>query len=398
MRCANARAGHKGDVVSLGLSMAREHHSIFAKRTIPSQWFRSTERMVAELTGPQREAFVFYLWTEVGKECKEALPHVGPAPDGRGLAKLDVVGRIKSGELEVVVLSMPPATEPNEVMFLALVRGGGRLSVFSYERCLGDAGAGVHPSEAVLAESRADGSRINFGFKEGLDLAAFKQHLGEVLGISLDGLETSLAPVTMDAFVAAGGGPGRRGGASAGASSGAKPRGLLETALLVRWSVPLVVFGLARVMPGLLSGLWSILGYLYLALSAFIGIALLVWLYRVYDARRGATPFSPGMAVAGWFIPLVNAILPPFIVRGAWKAVVGSGGISLSLLWWVCWLIESMMMVLARSPMFAGNLDAMPPALAELIMMAWSPLASLLVTLGAYGILWHIVRTVRARL
>src|SRR5262245_32897496 len=103
--------------------MARDHHFSFAKRLIPGQTFASTDRMFAELTGAQREAFVFFLWTEVGKECKEKLPHVGLAPGGMEMAKLDVVGRIQADGLEVVVISMPPALEPNEAMFLALVRG-----------------------------------------------------------------------------------------------------------------------------------------------------------------------------------------------------------------------------------------------------------------------------------
>ena len=56
---------------------AREHHFFFAKKLIPTHTFQSTDKMFAELTGPQREAFVFYLWNEAGKAAPPALPHVG---------------------------------------------------------------------------------------------------------------------------------------------------------------------------------------------------------------------------------------------------------------------------------------------------------------------------------
>ena len=84
-----------------------------------------------------------------------------------------------------------------------------------------DLDAGDWPTDPAPApcprcpEARADGSRVNHGFKQGLDLASFKRHLGEVLGISLDGLETSLPEVTAEAFVAAGGGPGSKKGKGA---------------------------------------------------------------------------------------------------------------------------------------------------------------------------------------
>ncbi|MCY1009618.1 hypothetical protein OV079_29440 [Nannocystis pusilla] len=196
---------------------ARQHHFSFAKKVIPAETFRAPDRMFAELTGPQREAFLFFLWTESGKGLAEALPHVGLAPGGLEMAKLDVVGHVKSGDVEVVVVSMPPALNANEAMFLALVRRAGAPSVFFYERCA-DLGTGqVHANEAVLAETRPDGSRSNYGFHEGLDLQAFKTQLEKILGVSLAGLESSLEPVTAAAFVAAGGraraGGGRRSGA-----------------------------------------------------------------------------------------------------------------------------------------------------------------------------------------
>lgn len=388
---------------------AREHHFFFAKKLIPTETFRSTDRMFAELTGPQREAFVFFLWTEAGKGMAQALPHIDLAPGGRELTKLDVVGRVAVGETEVVVLSMPPAIEANEALFVALVRKAGAASVFFYERTADLNTGAVHPKEAVLAEVRADGSRSNYGFHEGLDLQAFKSHLGKVLGISLDGLETSLPPVTAAAFVAAGGAPRAGGGQSRG---GAKPGGMLETLLLVRAGLPLAMFAASYTVPSLTYGLWPVVVPLYGVLSVVIGISLLVWLYKVYDMRRGQTPFGPGMAVAGWLIPVVNFFLPPLIVRGAWKAVVGAGGGLLALIWWLAWMLEvvlqtmrSMQVHLSRgieggawNVSFVGGHFSLPEPAGEALLLLWSPLGGLLCASVAYGLLWHIVRTIRAKM
>jgi hypothetical protein len=75
--------------------------------------------------------------------------------------------------------------------------------VFFLERCANDDRTAVNPTEAVLAEVRADGMRINHGFAAGLDLDTFKRRIGDVLGVSLDGIERSLPEITMAAFVGA---------------------------------------------------------------------------------------------------------------------------------------------------------------------------------------------------
>ncbi|MFY0539109.1 DUF4328 domain-containing protein [Nannocystis pusilla] len=394
---------------------ARQHHFSFAKKVIPAETFRAPDRMFAELTGPQREAFLFFLWTESGKGLAEALPHVGLAPGGLEMAKLDVVGHVKSGDVEVVVISMPPALNANEAMFLALVRRAGAPSVFFYERCA-DLGTGqVHAKEAVLAETRPDGSRSNYGFHEGLDLQAFKTQLEKILEVSLAGLESSLEPVTAAAFVAAGAGR-----TSAGRSTirrlpettGPKHGGLLEVLLLVRFGLPLVMFALAYTVPSLSYQLWPVVGPIYTLLSLVIGIALLVFLYKVYAANRGKTPFGPGMAVGGWIIPLANFFMPPLIVRGAYKAVVGAGAGLMVLVWWVAWLIQIVneMMRGMRAQLSrvdggawhvsipAGGRFDLPDAVAEFYMATSSGIGGLLVVVAAYGILWHLVRTIRAKM
>lgn len=378
----------------------RDHHFFFAKKLIPTHTFQSTDKMFSELSGPKREAFVFFLWNEAGKQFGEQLPHV--APDGGTLKKLEVVGRIEEAGTEVIVISMPPAMNPNEALFIALVRRQGQPSVFFYERCMGDGGAPVHPTEAVLAEVRPDGSRLNHGFKTGLDLAAFKQHLGAVLGISLAGLEASLPAITMDAFRGAGGGS-----AAASAAKGST----FETLLLVRAALPLGVFAIGRTVPSLLAPVWPYLHYIYTGLSIVIGVMMLVWLYRVHAARREQASFSPGMAVGVWFIPGLNLILAPLSVRSAHKAATGSGAGLLVLAWWLLWLVEIAFEMLrslkAHMVVEPGNYALvlgeagsfhLPDAVASLFMTVWSPMGTMLVAVGAYGLLWYLVRSANARL
>lgn len=382
----------------------RDHHFFFAKKLIPSQTFQSPERMFDELRSPQREAFLFFLWNEAGKASGQPLPHVDVVrgPQGPTMAKLDVVGALRRGDAEVIVISMPPALNPNEALFLALVRRPGEVSVFTYERCRDDAGTAVSQTDAVLAELRADGSRVNHGFKTGLDLAAFTAHLGELLGVSLDGLDGSLPPVTVADFVARGGGPGRAGDAGRGT-----PRGsLLESLLLVRGLLPTAGWLLGVL--GLMGALWPVLHYGRLALSLTIGVLLLVWLHGVYSDRRGQMPFSPGMAVGGWLIPFANFVLPALIVRGAWKAYVGPGA-GIVTAWWLIYLVDVILASLQGAGVhIVHDLDRdvwfmalptttldLPTGLGALLGPLWS-YGSMLFATAAYLLLWHIVRRVRA--
>lgn len=378
---------------------AREHHFFFAKKLIPTHIFQSTDKMFAELTGPKREAFLMFLWNEAAKQAGPPLPHV--AVDGREVKKLAVVGAVHANGTEVVVLSMPPALEPNEALFIAVVRRAAGPSVFFYERCRDDAGTGVHPEDAVLAEVRPEGMRVNHGFHKGLDLEAFKRALGAALDVPLDGLERGLPEITAAAFMAAGR------GAPAGPGQGVAVGGLLATLLAVRAGLPLAIWALAKI--GLLGVLGPLLMYIYyisIGLSLAIGVLLLMWCYQVHDARRGVAGFSPGMAVGGWLIPVANLFLPPLIVRSAWKATVGAGGGLLVLGWWLCWIVEIGHMM-ARSlkfgfvsdpgssvvrAVFQGGSFEMPRVVADVYMYSGT-FAPVL----AYGLLWYIVKQVNAR-
>ena len=370
----------------------REHPTFFAKQLIPTHTFRSVDTMFTELTGPKREAFLMYLWQEAGKAVDKALPHVAIA-DGK-LSKLEVVGALKVGGVEVIVVSMPPAENPNEALFIALARKPDGVSVFFLERCANDDRSAVHPTEAVLAELRADGMRINHGFAAGLDLDAFKRRVGGVLGVSLDGIERSLPEITAAAFMGAAGASAAVAKAGGG---GAKPGvgPLLGVLLALRAGLPLALYLLGKLGIHLGMTLWPLLRVGYPALSLGIGICLLVWVYQVHALRRGQASFSPGMAVGVWFIPVANMLLIPMTIRSAWKAAFGGGGVLLVLVWWLAWLMEigletvRNMMMMGQGMPFGGDL-------AEIMMMTMN--YGIFVEIGAYGLLWYIVRSVNERL
>lgn len=361
----------------------REHPTFFAKQLIPTHTFRSPDTMFAELTGPKREAFLMYLWQEAGKATNSSQPHVAIA--GGKLSKLEVVGALKRGGAEVVVLSMPPAENPNEAVFIALARKPDGVSVFFLERCANDDFTAVNPTEAVLAEVRADGMRVNHGFAAGLDLDAFKRRIGEALGMSLEGIERSLPEITMAAFA---------GGASGAAGTGKKPGvgPLLAALLAVRAGLPALLYVLGKLGIHLGGLLWPVLQVAYPVLSGVIGICLIVWVYQVHAARPGAGSFSPGWSIGVWFIPVVNFFLIPFTIRSAWKTAFGGGGALLALIWWVVWLMETMLTA-ARSMM---NDLPMGNPIAEIVVMTAG--YGIFITIGAYGLLWYIVRSVNERL
>lgn len=378
---------------------AREHHFFFAKKMIPTHTFQSTDKMFSELTGPKREAFLFWLWKEAGKGIQEQLPHVDNVrgPDGiPRVAKLEVVGAVKPAGNEVIVISMPPALNPNEALFLALVRRPTGVSVFFHERCMGNDHATVSPNEAVLAEVRADGSRLNHGFKNGIDLEAFKRELGAVLGVSLDGIETSLPAITAAAFVGGGGGGVAPG---AGGPESARARGtgnFLALCVAIAALAPLVLKGLGMVgMAGLVFPVWRIVDPL---LGTVIGITLLVWLYRVHAARRGQTSLSPGWSIGWWFVPVLNIFMIPSTLSSAWRGVMGTGALGLAWLWWIFYIpamqiraFETMFTLARTIPGYEVPHEMMQMA-GPLFQYGWA------IELVAYGLLYYIVKTVSSKL
>lgn len=359
----------------------REHPTFFAKQLIPTHTFRSPDTMFAELTGPKREAFLMYLWQEAAKATGSSLPHVAIA--GGKLSKLEVVGAIKRGGAEVVVLSMPPAENPNEAVFIALVRRPEGVSVFFLERCANDDRTAVNPTEAVLAELRADGMHINHGFAAGLDLDAFKRRVGEATGVSLEGIERSLPEITAAAFM----------GAGAPVGTGKKPGvgAFLAALLAIRAGLPLALYVLGKLGIHLGGMLWPVLQVAYPVLSGVIGVCLIVWVYQVHAARPGAGSFSPGWSIGVWFIPVVNFFLIPFTIRSAWKTAFGGGGVLVVLVWWLLWLLEIGHQMASQTTSMASGADFI-----EIwkLFMNWG----YFIAIAAYGLLWYIVRSVNQRM
>lgn len=373
---------------------AREHHFFFAKKMLPTHTFQSTDKMFSELQGPKREAFLFFLWKEAGKGIQEQLPHVDNYKGADGVprqAKLEVVGAVKPAGHEVVVISMPPAHNPNEALFVALVRRPSGVSVFFFERCMGNDHATVSPNEAVLAEVRADGSRLNHGFKQGVDLEAFKRELGGVLGVSLDGLESSLPPVTAAAFV---------GGASAGGGGG-KGKGagnFVAMCAAIAALAPLALKGLGMAgLGGVVYPVWRLADPI---LGCCIGIGTLVWLHQAHEARRGQTSMTPGWSVGWWFVPVLNFFMIPSTLSSAWRGVHGTGALGLAWLWWI-FMIPAMYLRAFRMmfTMASGNPEIMRllphdvmDVLGPVFQYGWA------IDLIAYGLLYYIVKTVTSKL
>lgn len=90
----------------------------------------------------------------------------------------------------------------------------------------------------------------------------------------------------------------------------------------------------------------SILGVALIAGVAFAGIAFLFWFRRAYAnaqalGLRGA--YTPGWAVGGWFVPILNLVRPAQIAFEMWRhagpTAVGSNAIVG--LWWTAFLVDN---------------------------------------------------------
>jgi hypothetical protein len=195
---------------------------------------------------------------------------------------------------------------------------------------------------------------------------------------------------------------------AAGAHGGSGQLGAaLEKMLLVRAALPPFFWVMSFALGGLLDG---VAGAVNPLLTLAIFVVLLVWLQQIFQARRGKTAYSPGMALGAWFIPVANIVLPALIVRDAWKAVRGPEGAGVVYLWWVLWIVElglRMLYQLGFSIVTTGGSQGsmvyivgatipLPAGMASLLAVAMS-LVSLVVAISAYGLLWHIVRSINEK-
>jgi hypothetical protein len=70
-------------------------------------------------------------------------------------------------------------------------------------------------------------------------------------------------------------------------------------------------------------------------------VAYLVWFARAYAAvraRSGVTRFSNGLAVGGWFVPVLNLFVPYLALRDAVRRGDDDRRGRLVALWWTTWL------------------------------------------------------------
>jgi hypothetical protein len=87
---------------------------------------------------------------------------------------------------------------------------------------------------------------------------------------------------------------------------------------------------------------------IYLGLKSLLqlvaAIVFFVWLHRIHVAVRqeqGATQFTPGMAVGGWFIPFANFVLPMLSMRDVWQRKMGGDRSFIVPVWWITYLVST---------------------------------------------------------
>lgn len=367
--------------------MPRDHHFAFAKQVLPQEVFRNPDRVFAELRGPMREPFLFFLWQELGKTLPSPIPHCAPgvkAPGGmEELVTLDVVGADLRHGTEVVVVQMPPPEQPNEAWYLALLRNTQGVRIFSWERSA--------EGDAVLAEIRPDG-RANFGFYPNWSLEGFMDALSELVGVALHGLPKPTS-TPMDAVRAG------RPGASMGK--------IVSKLALARAGLAAFLWMAGFVVPGLFYelgyGFNQLLDLGIMLLSLAIGVTMLVWLYRVFTELKGRAHYSPGWAVGSWFIPIANFILPAFVLKDAWRTSRGNEqGSGLVYGFWVAWIAQTIW-TMADQPGFDGELSPLMGAWMDFTVDTFPDPAtaftifgfvSMAVTVTCYGLLHVVVRKI----
>lgn len=380
--------------------MPREHHYTFSHRLLPREFFKDPPRLIAELASPTGGTFVFFLWEEIGKVVAQKLKAVdtGSLPGSTPrlqVLKLDVMGVATQADKTLVVVSLPPTEFPGEAMFVAAAVDGPRPRYFAFERTSGIAALGESPDSAYLGEYREDQSRVSHGAQPGTDAQSFVRAVCAVMGMNADHAWASISRGMPDPVAAGAFRPpaqprptGKRLAASGGVLSA------LVIALLA-WPLVMRVIG---------SLLYSFIGYmpfhiLHGLIGLLMGVVLLVWTYQLFDGLKGKVTWSPAMAVASWLIPVANLVLPPVILRAAWRAVSDNKGGLLPFLWWPLHLGVTFFTVFWQvlpaldSTIHGLGVDA---DVVATVFTALSWLTTLL-ELTSYGLMLYIVRTITRR-
>jgi hypothetical protein len=338
--------------------MPREHHYQYATKLLPREFFKEPENVISELLAPMGGTFLFYLWEELGKVVTTPIKAVDvgqlPGPNGMtGVLKLDVVGHVQEGGTTLILISLPPTEFPGESMFVAVAQHNGTPRYFTYERNAGIASLGEDPNAAYLGEYDEAGTRTSLGSKPGTDAASFARALASVLGMSVPGVLAGLGLPTssgqpMGSWSQASAGPAPSPGTYNAAS---KPgtgvlRGIgnpLVTLLTVLAFWPLGVRIFFMMFGGLLPPVFSTAVFGLRQLLTLVAIVMLMaFMYKLTElasVNESKPKYSPGMAVAYWFIPFANFIMPPFVLRHGWQKVERNQTGNLVFLWWPAYLV-----------------------------------------------------------
>jgi len=133
-----------------------------------------------------------------------------------------------------------------------------------------------------------------------------------------------------------------------------------------------------------LEGLEGLLSICWLGSLLFTAIWFIAWLYRAYGnalAMGARSHWSQGWAIGGWFVPLMNLIVPFQIVaavRRNAEAMAGrrTGG-QLEVCWWSAWLAGNVVEMVAVRMMEHGQ------SVGELMLMVSLTLVGALLQLFA---------------
>jgi hypothetical protein len=78
-------------------------------------------------------------------------------------------------------------------------------------------------------------------------------------------------------------------------------------------------------------------------LSIAIFVVLIVFLYRASKNtelwNHESRTWTPGWAIAGWFIPLANFVIPFLVTRDVWRRTPNDNGTGILYLWWLLFVI-----------------------------------------------------------
>lgn len=132
-------------------------------------------------------------------------------------------------------------------------------------------------------------------------------------------------------------------------------------------------------------------------LAAIVGLA--TWSHQAYrtasSRNRALLRYSPGWALGGWFVPIVNLVRPKQVVDDLWRASEARDDhreyprIALSVhVWWALWVAGFVLRLAGRPPSGSTDLGGLRSAL---VISAAASATALAATVVATVITWRII-------